>query len=186
MPSFLRTRAARRWLTWLSVLLAVIGVLGLAGGFEDRTRPAPPEFAVGAEIETTRFTYRVDGAQWAPAGDDGEPRLRVHLGVLNTSKETSIVARWLLFVRLPDGEVLPLESDTSTRVAKDGPGRFLPLIDADATVTFTQGVPEEKPAEVQVLIFDESLKASEGVYTEWWEPGTLVAQVNVPVTEGQW
>lgn len=186
MPSFLRTRAARRWLTWLSAILGVVGIVGLGGGFEARTHPAPPEYAVGQEVETSRFTYTVTGAEWAPANEEGENRLSVRFTVLNTSQDTDIVNRWLLFVRLPDRTVLPLESDTLTWLAKDGPGRYLPDIETPATLSFVEGVPAEMPGEVTVIIFDERLNPGEGVYSEWWEPGDVVAQVHVPVTEGRW
>lgn len=182
MVSLLRTRAARRWLTWASIVLAVIGLLGLGGGFERRTYPQPETLRVGQAIETTRFTYTVESALWAPY--DGGHRLTIGLTVRNTSPETSIVPRWLVFVRLPDGTVLPLDGDAPF-VHKDGPGRFLPLIEAPATLTLSQGVPAEPPDEVTVLILDETLAAEEGVYSESWQPGQLVAQVMVPVSQGQ-
>lgn len=175
-------RAARRWLTWLSVLLAVVGTVGLFGGFEDRTYAAPPEFAVGDDVGTTRFTYRVQGATWTAPTESADAALRLDVEITNTSRDSNIVPRYLIISRLPDGTLLP--SETTYVATNDGPSNFLPLITTAANLTYREGVPGTMPDEIDVFIFDESVQPEQGVYTESFTVGGIAAQVSVPVEEG--
>lgn len=176
------TPSRRRWLALLAAVFGLTGALGLSGGLQERKYQAPPGYAVGDSIETTRFTYRITGAQWSTTSE-GEARLVIHLRVLNTTKDSEVVGPWRVATKLPDGGVLPADDDPLAWVTKDGPGRFLPGIDAPATLTFTKGLPDEKPDEVRVFVADEMLAEEQGVYAEFWQPGDLAGEVRVTVEE---
>lgn len=171
----------RRWLIGVAVVLVVVGVVAVLGGFGER-RPRPAEMrGVGDEIAVARYTLRVDGAEWV-ARSGAEPELRVAMTLTNTTRDALYLSDYAVLVRLADGTVLPLDDDRTARVWREGNvGMFDPLLPEKAVLTIKKGLPASMPGEIAVFVSDEVPRADGPVSSGGWVFDRMAARVDVPV-----
>ena len=102
----------------VGVVVLLVGVIALLGGFKRSDHPVPT-FDTGERVELGKYEFVIHDARLVDRDEDDEPfedhryRLIVDLTITNTSDETTSISRDLIGVQEADGTRLGNESDVN-------------------------------------------------------------------------
>lgn len=189
-----RRELAVRWLLPVGVVLLLVAVLGLVGGFRTARGDAGPAVAPGDTISLARWDIAVDRVELVDTTVYDSPtttNMRVHLTVTATGEES----------------VFDLPSGLVTVVAPDGPpaarGYHVDPVqdsglDPEVTRTFVldapwpapgddgeqAAAPEDAPATVAVVVRDETYGAGP-LFGPSWGIADVAGVVTLPLTDAR-